>query len=113
MIFNLYGMVNVTKYYETIKLILRKLGLGDIGLNFYSLVCGYKPNIIEYQEINLFIIITYFTVYKCWVSLHNKRQNINPLLVLYNEIRIRCNTNLYNVRTFVMSKNVFQNTFKM
>lgn len=89
-----------TDYYLKVKAILRQLRFHNVNLNLHTLVCGYKPNIQQYHNLNRLLEIIFFTVYKCWTILLNKRCPQNPLYILFYELKVRCESNLYNDRLY-------------
>jgi len=90
-----------SRYYSVVLEIFSQLGYANMKNNLYTLVCGYKPGVSAYRNINLLLNIIFFVVYKCWVQLNVTRVYVNPLLMLSNELKIRCSTHTYNNSLFL------------
>ena len=87
-------------YYSVVMEIFSLLGYANLKINLYTLICGYKPGLIGYKNINLLLNIIYFTVYKCWVQLNINRVYVNPLVMHIHIMNIRCKTCTYNNSLF-------------
>jgi len=83
------------KYYEHVKLAFNEIGYENVNIDMYTLICGYKPDIVEYNTINLILNIVFFNVYKCWIKVKIDRQYTDPIQNLYYELNNRCQTKAY------------------
>ena len=95
-------------YYATVLNIFDQLGYKNVKNDLYTLVCGHKPGIAVYKPLNLLLNIIFFSVYKCWVRINISRTYTNPIKVLFNELSIRCNTNMYNNFLFLQYTELLQ-----
>ncbi len=91
-------------YYEKVKYVLKQLGYANTSVNMYTLICGHKPNVKEYKNLNLILNIIFYNVYKCWVKINIDRNYIDPLRSLCYELNVRCNTKTYCNDTFITFK---------
>ncbi len=91
-------------YYEKVKYVLKQLGYANTSVNMYTLICGHKPNVKEYKNLNLNLNIIFYNVYKCWVKINIDRNYIDPLRALCYELNVRCNTKTYCNDTFITFK---------
>ena len=85
-----------SKFYENVHLIMKSIGYENVKLDMYTMVCGHKPDLIEYCSLNLILNIIFFTEYKCWVRIKIYRKHVDPTQILYEELQMRCETNCYN-----------------
>jgi len=95
-------------YYKCLKNIFESIGYGNIKMNLYTLVCGYKPNIAEYRIVNILLNLIFFNVYKCWIRMRLEKCRINPIYALCNELKIRCKTTIYSDIMFSQIKDKIQ-----
>ena len=47
------------EYYKHVKLAFKQIGFDNVNLDMYSLICGHKPDIVEYNDINLILNIVF------------------------------------------------------
>jgi len=97
-----------SNYYEYVKLALNQIGYENVNLDMYTLICGHKPDIVEYNAINLILNIVFFNVYKCWVKVKIDRKYINPIHNLYYELNNRCQTKTYCNNLFCKFRNIIK-----
>ena len=98
------------EYYKTVLYIFESHGYGNVQNNLYTLVCGYKPATQVYHGVNMLLNVIFFTVYKCWLKIKFERKYINPLVMLRDELSLRCSSDIYNsIHLFKQ----FTNTLKM
>ena len=97
------------EYYKHVKLAFKQIGFDNVNLDMYSLICGHKPDIVEYNDINLILNIVFFNVYKCWVKVKIDRHYTSPIQNLYYKLNNRCQTKTYNNTLFCRFKNSIKN----
>jgi len=84
------------EYYKTVLHIFDLLGYGNVNNDLYTLVCGYKPATHIYHAVNMLLNIIFFTVYKCWVRIKIDRKYVDSLVILYYDLSLRCNSEMYD-----------------
>ena len=82
-------------YYKNVHHVFCTMGLENLQLDLFTLVCGYKSEQHEYKNINKLVSLIFFVVYKCWMYLIHNGKHINPLTMLLQELNIRINTVTY------------------
>ena len=83
-------------FYDYVTKIFGEVGLQNMHIDLYSLVCGYKSHCIEYSSVNLVLNVMFFCVYKCWTIALYEGKHIDPLYLLLKELNIRMKTALYD-----------------
>ena len=95
----------VKEFWGHIKLLFQKAKIGTHIICFKNLIMGYKIYDETYYEINYFITILLFTIYKSIFLSHFKQKKINVYSLFKNELLQQldvCNASSNNKNSFTL-----------
>ena len=76
-------------FWKNIQELFQKLKIGCHILTLKNLILGYKIEDKQYNDINYFLTIIFFTIYKCYYMSEQKKKKVNIYSIFKYEFRKR------------------------
>ena len=89
------------EYYDELSSICCMLGFQNSPFNLQTLVIGYKYYAFSYNYINEALNVVFYTAYKCTIMFRNGKRKLNPLRILYSDLKYRVMTKTYQNNHFM------------